>query len=114
MNRHADFSLRQNLKTLLQKRGLKISELARLSGVSKSVLSNWLGDQKPGDIRKVNQVAGCLGVTIDELCFGTEVESRVTTSDSRLESRHMYLGQLYMADDQSYFDVIIRRRAESL
>lgn len=62
--------LRENLMGILKRRGLKASALARASGVSKQVISDWTAGTMPRDPVKLKRVALSLGVTLDELLFG--------------------------------------------
>ena len=63
-------NLSKNLKRILFDRSLKAAELARLSGVSKTSIGEWLAGSNPRDIRKVKKVADALDISIDDLCFG--------------------------------------------
>jgi transcriptional regulator with XRE-family HTH domain len=64
--------LKKQLEHLIKIRGLTASELSRKSGVSKQVVSLWLGGAKPKNIDQVKSIADTLGVTLDYLLFGTE------------------------------------------
>lgn len=63
-------NLSKNLKRILFERSLKAADLARLSGVSKTSIGEWLSGSNPRDIRKVKKVADVLEVSLDNLCFG--------------------------------------------
>ena len=62
--------LRTILEGLLQKHGLRASELARRSGVPKQVLSLWLAGVEPRKLSHLKSVACVFGLTIDALCYG--------------------------------------------
>lgn len=51
------------------------AQVARKSGVSRSVLSDWLAGVIPRDIQHVKKVATVLGTSVDHLCFGNGVET---------------------------------------
>ena len=101
-----ELHLKQNLKALLKKRAMTASDLARKTGVAKSVISNWLSGQKPADIAKVHLVAKELSVTLEALCFE---EDAASSSDLSIQ----FQGHLFCQDDQTHFDVIVRRRAHA-
>lgn len=66
----------KRFKALLKERGLNVTELAKLSGVSRTTLQSWLTGVKPSvyDLDKVGKV---LTMTIDELVFGRKPKSSV-------------------------------------
>lgn len=64
---------RYNLKALLDQRGIRAADLARASGVSPSVLSEWMAGRIPGNVTNLKRVADFFGTTIDELLFGAGV-----------------------------------------
>jgi transcriptional regulator with XRE-family HTH domain len=69
------FVLRKQLRQHLDAQGLSAAELARRTGVAKSVISDWLAGAKPRDIVQVKIVANALGLTLEELCFDVEPKS---------------------------------------
>lgn len=62
--------LSKQLKEILAKRGLTISQIARISGVPKQTISDWVIGRKPRSLANLKKVADALDTTIDELCFG--------------------------------------------
>ena len=64
--------LRQHLQQYLDQQGITATQLAKRSGVSKQVISTWLGGASPRRLDQVKKVADAIGVTVDELCFGSE------------------------------------------
>lgn len=90
-------NLQKNLKKLLFQKNLKAAELARLSGVSKTSIGEWLAGSNPRDIRKVKKVADALHVSVDELCFG-DAENR--NSPLKKYEEEIFAGN---------FDVILRK-----
>lgn len=87
--------LDKNLKKLLQKSGIKASDLSRAVGVSAKTIHNWLIGQKPRDIQQVKKVAEYFGVSLDYLCFG---KTDPTTLDSFQEEINA-----------GVFEVVLRR-----
>jgi transcriptional regulator with XRE-family HTH domain len=70
--------LAKTLKTLIDQRGLTVSQLARASGVNQKTLYNWMIHQKPRNIEQVKKVADYFKVSVDHLCFGP---SRIALTD---------------------------------
>lgn len=65
-------NLDKNLKMLLDKRGMSVSHLARMSDVPKQTISDWLTGRKPKSLMSLKRVADTLEVTVDYLCFGED------------------------------------------
>lgn len=68
-----EFRLKYELKSLLERKGLRVSDLARATGVPKQSLCDWLAGASPRKLEHLRAVAVFLGVTIDELCFGKKL-----------------------------------------
>lgn len=62
--------LKDNLRLLLHAKGIKAADLARLSGVAPSVISEWMSGRLPRNITNLQKIADRLGVSLGELCFG--------------------------------------------
>ena len=62
--------LKENLTREIAVRNLKMTELARVAGVPKQSLSDWLIGSSPRDPVKVKKVASALGMSSDQLLFG--------------------------------------------
>lgn len=62
--------LSKQLQEHLNKRGITISQLARMSGVPKQTISDWITGRKPQSVTSLKKVADALGTSIDCLCFG--------------------------------------------
>ena len=63
------------------------AELARKSGVSKQVLSQWMGGAEPRKLDQLKRVSVALGTNVDNLCFGKGVDQerdRITELDALL------------------------------
>jgi transcriptional regulator with XRE-family HTH domain len=72
--------LQFRLADLLKAQGLSQAELSRKSGVSKQVISQWLGGVEPRKVNQIKQVATVLNTSVDDLCFGPS-ENLPTTSN---------------------------------
>ena len=64
-----ELMLKSNIMIILKKRGIKQSELSRISGIPKQVICDWTAGIKPKCVIRVKRLADCLGVTLDELLF---------------------------------------------
>ena len=62
------------LKELCENRGVTISMLSRRTGVAQQTLHNWSSNVKPKNITQVKKVAEFFNVSLDYLCFGTEIK----------------------------------------
>lgn len=71
-------NLKTQLRHYLEAHEMTSAQLARKSGIGKSVLSDWLAGSKPRDLEQVKRVASVLGTSVDHLCFGDGVEQRPT------------------------------------
>ena len=67
-------NLKSQLKLYLDEKNISANQLAKLSGVSKQVLSLWMSGASPKKLDQVKCVADCLGTSIDHLCFGKGIE----------------------------------------
>ena len=80
-------NLKSQLQFYLGESGTTAAELARKSGVSKQVLSQWLSGAEPRKLDQVKRVAAALGTSVDNLCFGKGVDQereRITELDALL------------------------------
>jgi transcriptional regulator with XRE-family HTH domain len=59
----------KRFKALLKERGLNVTELAKLSGVSRTTLQSWTAGVKPS-VYDLDKVCSVLNLTIDEFVFG--------------------------------------------
>lgn len=67
-------TFKYQLRLYLQKRDITASQLAKLAGVPKQSLSDWMSGSNPRDVRMVKSVADVFGVTVDHLMFGSGIE----------------------------------------
>lgn len=78
-------NLKTQLTLYLEIRNMTAAELSRKSGVSKQVISQWLGGAEPKKLDQVKSVATSLNTTVDHLCFGSGRDSesqKVTELDA--------------------------------
>lgn len=79
---------------LRDERGLKDSDVARESSVSKSTFSDWkVGRSKPG-IKKLQKIADFFGVTVDYLMTGKEDEQKEKDNTGDLKQKFEELKEL--------------------
>ena len=90
--------LKTNLKLLLDAKGYKTSQVARLSGVPPQRLSDWLAGAQVRNIDQLKKVCEVLGVTLDAIMFSDN-----PTSSNHTTATHVDLGQ------EQVFEVKIRR-----
>lgn len=64
-------NLKKQLRFYLDLHELSAAQLARKSNVPKQSLSGWLAGSNPRDVRQVKKVADALGITLDNLMFGS-------------------------------------------
>ena len=68
-------NFKKQLRLYLYDKELTASDLARLAGIPKQSVSDWLSGTNPRDVRLVKKVANVFGVTLDHLLFGDGVEA---------------------------------------
>lgn len=69
-------NLNKQLKLYLERHDLSATQLAKKSGVSKQVISLWMNGGSPKRIEHVKAVADIFGVTVDHLCFGSDISKQ--------------------------------------
>lgn len=75
-------NLKNQLKHYLDKNDLTAAQLAKKAGISKQVISLWMNGGSPKNIQSVKAVADIFGVTVDHLCFGTDIKFTQTSNDN--------------------------------
>ena len=93
--------LNDQLQVHLNEKGLTVASLARLSGISKNTIGDWLTGRKPKNIEQVKKIASVLNTTVDDLCFGDGLKK--TTQDLDLDD---ILGDRWIG---GVFEVRLRR-----
>ena len=88
--------LSKNLKALIKKEDMTISQLAKRVDILVQTLHNWISSLEPRSLRQVRRVAEYFNVSIDYLCFGE--------SELRDEIRE-YSGEI----NAGVFEVVLRR-----
>ena len=94
--------LKEQLKIYLEYREMTAAELARKAGVSKQVISLWLGGSEPRRISQLKKVAKVLDVTIDTLVFG----DGISNEDQKTTELDALLGDKWIS---GLFEVKFRR-----
>lgn len=91
--------LSTQLKRLLKQKDMTVAQLSRACGVSAKTLSDWLiSKRNPRNLNHVKIVADYLGVTVDNLLFGTEMAKEA--NPYKLINEYTSLGQ---------FEVVLRK-----
>ncbi len=75
-----EIRLKENLVRLLQHKGIKAADLARMTGIAPSVLSEWMSGRMPRGVTNLQKVAEELGVGLGDLCFGKPEPAKGTIS----------------------------------
>jgi transcriptional regulator with XRE-family HTH domain len=65
-----DMHLKSQLRYFLKAKGLNASQLAKMAGVPRQSVSDWLGGTTPRNISHIKNVARILGTTMDNLLYG--------------------------------------------
>lgn len=90
----------KNLRHILRKRDLKLTQVSRATGIPLQTLNNWLANQSPRNLVQVHKLCSYLHISMEHLIFGKEgVEHQAEILGHVLDSEH-YMGQ---------FEVILRR-----
>ena len=74
----------RELKRLMQQRDLCLTDVSKMTKISKSTLSGWLSSSAtPADLLAVKRLADVLGVSMSRLCTGQEdqVASKANTNE---------------------------------
>ena len=91
-------TLSKNLKILLKDHDLSVPKLSSMVGISNQTISNWLGGQKPRNLEQVKAVSDFFDITLDELCFGEDLDTAKNTIDKHCEEINA-----------GVFEVVLRR-----
>ena len=59
--------LAQNLKYLMDQRGLTLTRLSKETGIPKQTLHNWLCGAKPGNIEQIVKISKYFNLSIETL-----------------------------------------------
>lgn len=63
------------LKSLINEHGLTVTQLSKRSTVPIQTLHNWLTGMEPRSLSQVRKVANYFNVSLDYICFGTQVKT---------------------------------------
>lgn len=89
-----DTTMGRRIAALRKEKGLKQEELAEKLGISGQAVSKWENDQTCPDISLLPQLAGILGVSVDELLSGKREAVpavRILPEDQRKDIKNMML-----------------------
>jgi transcriptional regulator with XRE-family HTH domain len=87
----------------MEERGLSIGTIAKLAGVSRSVVQSWTANANPHNLQAVAKLAKALNIEFKELLLG-ESEAR--------SLKEVSLGELF--DEHELFDGICRVKLQRL
>lgn len=80
---NSSMNLKFQLEYYLQHHGITPTMLARLAGVPRQNISNWLMNQKPKDVEQVKRVANVFQVSLDHLLFGNAAENASARQEAK-------------------------------
>lgn len=90
------------LTKIMEERHLTLKEVAALSGVSVSVVENWLSGSNPHDLKAIDRLSQKLGVPFKKLLLGVAETVDAPTA----------LTDLF--DEQDFFDGLARIKIQRL
>lgn len=94
--------LKSILKSLMESKGITLSELAKETSVPKQTIHNWLCGTEPKTLDHVRSVANYFGITIEGLCYGdTEKTVKKITANPIMEHEEEIKAGI--------FEVVLRR-----
>lgn len=76
--------LREQLKSLMSAKRIKVTALSRETGVPVPTIHGWLQGKAPRNIDQVKTVADHLGATLDWLLYAEETH-KAKTMESRMD-----------------------------
>ena len=89
-------TLGKMIKAKRETLGLSQAELARKLFVSRQTVSRWENDARCPDLIMAKKIAIVLGVTLDELIPGEDLEGYVPPKEPKRELRNMLIGIFLM------------------
>lgn len=92
MKRDHRISFGRNLTALMKDRALRITDVAALAQVSKSVVHGWMTGTNPRDLRAVKRLADALNVQFSELLIGETERLSSNNTDLRFENIPLFDG----------------------
>jgi transcriptional regulator with XRE-family HTH domain len=76
---------KENLKAELLYADMRVKELARLSGVKKQTIDSYLRENSyTPSVEAAVKIAGALGVSVEYLVIGKDMDSKALGPDARL------------------------------
>lgn len=99
-------SFKENVKYELDCRGMMVKELARLSGISRRTLDNYLREnESQPTVENAVKIAKALGVTTEYLVTGTETDKSVIRTAPELPQLDMKLCKKYYSTIQELNEI---------
>ncbi len=92
--------LKNNLREVLVRKGMTASDLARLSKVPKTTISDWLAGSSPKNISQLKLIADVLNLSLDELVFGENSKLRKKSIVEEFVENEIYAGK---------YEVVLRK-----
>lgn len=96
----------KNLQQVLSERGVSQADAARLAGVQRSVVGDWLAGTTPQDLKAVQKLATALNACFEWLLTGT--------TSKKQHSDELPLGQLFDIETDSSFSGLFLLEAKRL
>lgn len=96
----ACMKLKENLRRLIDGRGVSLTKLSKASKVPVTTISNWLSGQSPKNIEQVKNIAGYFELTVDELVFGVGQKAKQKSVIEEFAENEIYAGK---------YEVILRK-----
>lgn len=78
-----DITLSDQISSYLKQESLSQHTLATKLSINKATLHNWINGVKPQALITLSKLADLLGVSIDELCFGSKAALRLPKEESK-------------------------------
>ena len=96
--------LHKNLKVLIVREGLTVSQLSRITKVPSQNLNNWINGQEPRSLTHLKTLADYFCVTVDFLLYETSVKKSYLRKNLK-EPKEQFEDEI----NAGVFEVIIRR-----
>lgn len=86
------------LKRLIKAKSISVSSIAKKTGVPAQTIHNWLAGVEPKNLYQVKKIADFFDVSLDYLCFGTEINKDIVPIEA-------YRDEI----NAGIFEVVLRR-----
>ena len=104
----SEMLFKRHLAELLKQNQMTAAELSRKTGIARQVISDWLAGVHPRSLNQVKAIGDIFGVTVDEICFGTDSlhkEMRLTGDSSLSELLEVMLTEEYVPSGR--YEVVV-------